>query len=103
MKMIHAFCCSLIKTQIGDFESVHGRLAVYTHSAWKLDRRGYELPEFSGSEFPPGRSQSHSNSCVALWFIGSDTRLRRSPTEYPQSLLILCGAWAYVDQIGSLG
>lgn len=28
--MIHAFCCSLIKTQIGDFESVHGRLAVYT-------------------------------------------------------------------------
>jgi hypothetical protein len=103
MKMVHAFCCSLIKTQIGDFESVHGRLAVYTHSAWKMVGGAINSPDSQEVSFHQGGDGTHSNSCVALWLMGSDTRLRRSPTEYPQSLLILCGAWAYVDQIGSLG
>jgi hypothetical protein len=103
MKMVHAFCCSLIKTQIGDFESVHGRLAVYTHSAWKMVGGAINSPDSQEVSFHQGDHEPIQIPVSLCGSLGFDTRLRRSPTEYPQSLLILCGAWAYVDQIGSLG
>jgi hypothetical protein len=42
----------------------------YTYSASKLGRRGYEFPDSQEVSFHQGDDGTHSNSCVALWFIG---------------------------------
>jgi hypothetical protein len=54
-----------------------------------------------------GNKSSRLPLCNFVSFVvtdsGFDTACARSLLEYPQSLLILCASWAYVDQIGSIG